>query len=130
MKQVFAHYEYWEDYQSGMYNTNNIQRKDAKVIAAINLLSDCSLFYETMELLSQEWKICFSVNMTNNQQNRRAWLGAAACMYKFGTPEFLTRVAWNLLDKNVQDAANKTADKFISKFENKNKQSYAKTLFD
>lgn len=128
MKQVFSHYENWEDYKSGMFSVSDIADKDIKVIGAINLLSSPAEFYSVCSRLVKEWSIASGVNLTNKTQNRRAWLGAAACMFKHNTPEYLTRVAWNLLNRNVQDRANEIADKVIFEFENN--ISNAKTLFD
>lgn len=49
-------------------------------------------------------------------------------MYIHNTPEYLTRIAWGLLNKDVQQKANNIADKIIIEFENKNHNE--KTLFD
>lgn len=128
MKQIFEHYERWEDYKAGMFCVLDVRDKDKKVIAAIGLLSNDVLFYQTLIEVTNNWVTATGVNLTNKGQNRRAWLGAAACMYKHNTPEYLTRIAWNLLNKEVQDSANLIAEKIIYEFENK--LSDAKTLFE
>lgn len=120
MKQIYEHYEKWEDYQAGMYAITDVIDKDKKVIGAIELLSNSTDFYAVMKLILLEWKHATNVNLTNRGQNRRAWLGAAACMYKHKTPEYLTRIAWNLLNKDIQDKANAIADKIILEYENEN----------
>jgi len=127
MKQVFEHYEKWEDFQNGMYEIKDVIDKDKKVIGAIKLLSDPIEFYNAMNSMINKWKIAADVNLTNLNQNRRAWLGAAACMFIHNTPEYLTRIAWGLLNKDIQDKANKVADKIIEDYK-KNKNE--KTLFD
>lgn len=127
MKQIFEHYTKWEDFQAGMYQTDNIKDKDQKVIDAIKLLSDSNAFYNALKQILITWKIASDVNMTNKQQNRRAWLGAAACMFVCNTPECLTRIAWGLLNKEVQDKANAVAEKIILEYENNNTNE--KTLF-
>lgn len=118
MNQVYENYSLWEDYLNGMYNTENIKEKDKKVINAINLLSNDELFTEVMNELIKEWPIATAVNLTNNSINKKAWLGAAACMYFYETNEFLTRIAWNLLDKEIQDKANVAAEKIINDYLN------------
>lgn len=128
MKQVFEHYEKWEDYRAGMFTLVDVIDKDKKVFGAVNLLSDESDFYNVLKQMMQTWKTATEVNMTNKGQNRRAWLGAAACMFKHNTPEYLTRIAWNLLNKGIQDKANAIADKIIYEFENTS--CNGKTLFD
>ncbi|NBW35029.1 MAG: hypothetical protein EBR30_08420 [Cytophagia bacterium] len=127
MKQVFTHYEKWEDFQAGMYSLLDIVDKDKKVIGAINLLSNENDFYIASKQVLENWKIATEVNFTNKQQNRRAWLGAAACMYVHNTPEYLTRIAWNLLNKDIQDRANLIAEKVINEYINK--KNNVQTLF-
>lgn len=127
MKQVFTHYEKWEDFQAGMYSLLDIPDKDKKVIGAINLLSNPNDFYEASKQVLENWKVATEVNFTNKQQNRRAWLGAAACMFIHNTPEYLTRIAWNLLNKDIQDRANLIAEKVINEYTNQ--KNNVKTLF-
>jgi organic radical activating enzyme len=58
--------------------------------------------------------------ISNKYQNRRAWLGAAACMYKHKCPEYLTRIAWGKLDSQTQFKANTIAEKIIKEYEREN----------
>jgi hypothetical protein len=120
MKQIFEPYEKWEDYKSGMYNSSGIIDKDKKVIESINLLSSPTDFYESCKKVMQEWKVSTDVNLSNKSINRRAWLGAAACMISNSCPEYLTRVAWSLLNEDVQQKANNIADKIIQEYEREN----------
>ena len=128
MKQIFVNYNYWEDYKAGMFNLKDVIDKDKKINDAINLLSNEELFYNTLKDVIINWKISTDVNLTNTNQNRKAWLGAAACMYKYNVPEYLTRIAWNLLTKEIQDKANLIAEKIINEYQNKT--NYGKTLFE
>jgi hypothetical protein len=120
MKQIYANYQEWEDYQNGMYSQTNIIDKDKKVFEAIKLLSDPVLFYNILKKIIIEWKVSSDVNLSNKSINRRAWLGAAACCYYCKCPEYLTRIAWGLLNKNTQDIANNIAEKIIKNYETKN----------
>jgi hypothetical protein len=120
MKQIYEQYQKWEDYNAGMYALNDVRDKDILVFNAVSLLSNPNLFYETMQKLIIDWKVSTDVNLSNKNQNRRAWLGAAACMYKYKVPEYLTRVAWGLLNKEVQDTANNIANKIILEYERQN----------
>jgi len=90
---------------------------------------DNELFYHTCKELLKKWNIATKVNMTNLQQNRKSWLGAAACCFKFGVPEFLTRIAWNLLNKEDQDKANMIAEKIINEYEQTKNNINEQTLF-
>ena len=125
MEQIYIEYEKWEDYLCGMYNSNDVFDKDKKVIESINLLSNTNDFYETCQTILIEWKNASDVNLSNRNQNRKAWLGAAACMYKCKAPEYLTRIAWGLLNKDVQDKANKIAEKIIQEYETKNREIHS-----
>lgn len=126
--QFFAHYEDWEDYKSGMYETRDLSGKDEKVIKSILLLKSKEDFSRECNNVVEKWPIATKVNFTNKQQNRRAWLGAAACMISHGCTEVLTRIAWNLIDKKYQDQANLIADSVIDSFLNSKKN--AQTLFE
>lgn len=125
MDQIYIEYQKWEDYLFGMYNTNDVMDKDKKVIDSINLLSNPNEFYKTCKLILIEWKNASDVNLSNKNQNRKAWLGAAACMYKCKAPEYLTRIAWSLLNKSIQDNANKIAEKIIKEYETKNREIHS-----
>ena len=125
MDQIYIEYQKWEDYLSGMYNMNDTIDKDKKVINAINLLSNPNQFYNVCNALVNDWKNATDVNLSNKNQNRKAWLGAAACMYKHKVPEYLTRIAWSLLNKQVQDVANRIAEKIIQEYEGKNRKIHS-----
>lgn len=129
-KQYFTSYTNWEDFQAGMYRITPERDKDKLVINAIGLLKNQNEFYHSMREMIDLWKVAARVNLTNNQQNKRAWLGAAACCFKYNVPEYLTRVAWNLLNKEDQDQANRTAEKIIQEFNQQHTTTYAKTLFE
>jgi hypothetical protein len=129
-KQYFAPYNLWEDYKAGMYNTYNIIDKDIKIQNAIKLLSNKQEFFQvSMEMVSK-WEVSAKVNLTNLNQNRKAWIGAASCMYKYNVPEILTRIAWNSLDKEEQDRANESAQDVIQIYINRlNYHNNVQTLF-
>jgi hypothetical protein len=69
--------------------------------------------------------------LTDISQNRRAWIGHAACCMAIKCPEYITRSAWGYLTKEQQDLANAEADRAIAWWErNKGGEIYAKELFD
>lgn len=117
MNQFFSEYIYWEDYLNGMYNFPLKEDFDKKVSLSIKLLSDNNLFLHTCVELLKEWDISSRVNLTNKQCNRKAWLGHAACSFKYNSPEICTRTAWGRLTSVQQTRANETADKIIRSFE-------------
>ena len=124
MKQIFEHYEKWEDFKCGMYSLEKYKNHDELIHHSIMLLSNVNCFYESLIKVKLNWPVSWDVNMSNQYQNRRAWLGAAGCMINHKSPEYITRIAWNQLNKNIQLSANNIANKFIIEYENKNNKLY------
>ncbi len=120
MKQVFNTFDKWEDYKNGMFSLSAQKNKLNVVCACVNLLSNASIFSECIEQVFTNWPVSTSENMTNRAQNRRAWLGAACCSFKYGAYESTTRLAWSLLEPLQQEQANKIADAYIKKYEREN----------
>jgi hypothetical protein len=125
MKQVFCHYKTWEDFNNGMYSLQT-ESLEQHSIMAYKVLSNCSVFMDACKSLTTDWPVCTSVNLTNKQCNRRAWLGAAACNYLHGCTEVSVRVAWGKLTELQQQEANAVANQIINTYEGK----HGKELFD
>jgi hypothetical protein len=117
MKQVFYPYWMWEDYKNGMYDAST-ENQDELVFLAQSLLTAPSDFYKAIQDVFTLWPISSSVNMTNINCNRRAWLGQSACCLKFRTNEILTRQAWKYMTESERIEANKIADICIKEYEN------------
>ena len=123
MKQIFHNFILWEDYKNGMYACSWTNEEEVLHIQnAVKILSNADLFSSVLINVLNDWKISADVNLSNQSQNRRAWLGWAACSYKYKVPEILTRVACNTLTEQQQITANKVAENFIKKYETKNEQ--------
>jgi len=116
MKQIYHKYTEWEDFQNGMFETD-VKNKEELILKAIQLLSNEVDFYDTSIKVLKDWKIASDVNLTNKNSNRQSWVGQAACCYAFGTPEILTRKAWNSLCDTDKIKANIVADKIIKIYE-------------
>ena len=117
MKQVYYSYTEWEDYLNGMYDTPKNGYSEKYIHLAVELLSDPLLFKDTCINILNDWPRCSSVNLTNTSCNRKAWLGQAACNYKYSIPEICTRIAWGRLPPITQSIANDIAQKIIKSFE-------------
>jgi len=128
VKQFFADYNTWEDYKNGMYLNQNHSTIEIDINNAKKLLSTPLFFSETIDELFNNWGVATKVNLTNINCNKRAWVGAAACSFKFNIPEVVTRSAWSKLTFTEQKKANKIAQLKINNWtlEYKNK-NYAKT---
>lgn len=117
MNRIYHPYQEWEDYKNGMYADVDGNKEDL-INDAIKLLSSTNLFFtEGLKMIS-EWIISAEENLTNADQNRRAWIGQATCCYTFGVPEIITKEAWGLLSEVQRYEANKIADKLIRIYEN------------
>ncbi len=117
MKQFYKEYNYWEDYINGMYEFPNNEHEEKQVSLAIEVLSNKYLFMSICKEVLINWPISSKVNLTNKQCNRNAWLGQAACNYKYNVPEICTRTAWSKLSIEKQNEANDIANKVINSFE-------------
>lgn len=116
MTQLFHHYKKWEDYHAGMFRKVTVTDDHSLIVRAYKLLSTPELCLSAMRRVLVEWPFSTQHNITNLSQNRRAWLGQAACCIEFGVPEELTKIAWNNLSKELQDQANSIADKVINEY--------------
>ena len=114
MKVWFPYWE-WEDYQAGMYG----EFDESKVQCAAAVLGDPERFYGIASLLHQEWPKATMENLTNQNCNRRAWVGWAACCVATGASERTTRKAWSITPAEKQVLANAVADRVIGEFTHK-----------
>ena len=116
MKRFYSHYSNWEDNKAGLYLTTlNITEKQEEELTkkCIDLLSNQELFFDIGFQILESWPISSDVNLSNTNRNRQAWLGQASCCFHLGTPEYITKYAWRMMDLDTQKEANKTADKII-----------------
>lgn len=123
-KQIYHPYWIWEDYINGMYKTENIENKDTLIKYCISLFSSETEFYDSALEMVLNWNYASDVNLTNVSINRRAWIGRATCNYLYGSPEIITRIAWNETEVINQKKSNNIADKVIRIYEEKNKSIY------
>lgn len=128
MEQVFHHFKLWEDYKMGMYYlSKSIDEGDA-IEKAKKLLCNPPILEREMRRVINEWPIATAVNLTNLGQNRRAWLGQAACCLSERVPEILTRIGWNLMTDVQQTIANNVAEKIIQEYELRSADNAQETL--
>jgi len=89
------------------------ENKSELVGQAINILSNKQLCLKFMLLVVKNWTNSTYENLSNITQNRKAWLGQAACCYANKIPEYLVREAWMLMKEENRIQANNIADKVI-----------------
>ena len=133
MKQIYYHYETWEDFQNGMYNEDKEGRQD-RIKKAIELLSDEMLCYEYMTRVTREWSHATEQNLSNKNINHQAFLGQTACCLYAGVHEDETREAWGRLTNIQRYRANKVADQVFkewwNRYEKEHEGEYQLSLFD
>jgi len=126
MVRVWHRYEKWEDYKFGMWRDLSKDDSESLVKKASEFMSNTYLFKAAMRRVVYEWPISSEHNLSNINANRRSWIGQSACAIEIHCPEDITREAWGLIGKKLQNKANKAADSVISEwesiYENKNYQ--------
>jgi hypothetical protein len=112
---VFAPYQQWEDYRSGMYRG---RLTDAGTEVSSRLLARAEQCQPAMLRVIREWPVAASVNLSNTAMNQRAWLGQAACCLTGGTSADETKRAWWQLTDGERARANACADEVIALWQN------------
>lgn len=125
MKKIYYKYQLWEDYVNGMYKKGFNEKQEKILINKSKLLLKTpEILYANMKKAVEEWPHSAEINLSNNNCNRQAWLGAAACCITFKCPEHLTKLAWHNLTLKQKNKANEIADKVIKEFELKQRGDY------
>jgi hypothetical protein len=111
LNRVYRPYWEWEDYDAGMYaNPRNVLEEAAR---ARDLLADPARLEPAMQAVTDTWPNSTEHQLTNPDQNRRAWLGQAACRLAADATALATRAAWPQLTDDQRAAANACADRVI-----------------
>lgn len=116
MKRVYHRYEKWEDFKNGMYDYVSGSKREEMLKKAIEFTGDHNLYGAAMMRVIEEWPISCENNLTDENHNRKAWVGHAACCLEKGIPEDITREAWGFLNDSQRDSANLEASKAISEW--------------
>lgn len=104
-----------------MWGSSNDRREHLEW--AIEFTGDHQKYGEWMIKVIQDWKYSCEHNLSNDTQNRQAWIGHAACAYANRCPEDIVRKAWGYLTEMQQLLANNAADAAIKKWEGMQCQS-------
>ena len=94
---------------------------------AIEFTGDWNLYGSYMMKVVNEWGYSCEHNLSDRSQNRKAWIGHAACALAFKCPEDIVRKAWGHLTEDQQRRANNMADRAIKEWE---KRYAKKTIGD
>lgn len=115
MKRQYIHCEQLEE--APMWG--NLPPKDHRLYAerACNLFAELDCFKTACERVIKEWPNSCLHNLSARIQNRRAWLGQAACYIETGSVEYTTRKGWRMLDFSERDRADDIAEQVIKEWE-------------
>ncbi len=101
---------------SEMYEDTAKQIKERLVKKCVKLLSSNERFEFACNRVISEWENSCSVHLSNENMNRLAYMGQAACCLLLGSQKYTTCEAWNRLNADKQDKANAIAQKTIDKW--------------
>ena len=118
ISRVYHPYWIWEETDFNMWGTTPNRREMLEW--AIEFTGDHVKYGEAMMSVANEWKYSCEHNLSNLTQNRKAWIGHAACAYAKKCPEDIVREAWSHLTKEQQYLANGVADLAIKHWESEN----------
>lgn len=118
---VYHPYWLWEENNYNMWGY--VKDKKEFLAKAIEFTGDHEMYGIWMMKVVKKWKYSCEHNLSNITQNRKAWIGHAACALAFKCPENIVREAWGHLSDEQQELANNEASKAILFWEKK----YGKT---
>ena len=116
---IWHDYRKWEGFNHGLYNENKDDGKMERINQSKLLLKDPISLMISMYGVIDQWKYETEQFLSNQNSNRQAWLGQAACCLNHGASESETRTAWNQLSINQMERANMVADAIILEWENR-----------
>ena len=100
-----------------------VEDRETYLQRAIEFTGNAQRYGKYMMRVVKEWRYSCEHNLTDRSQNRRAWVGHAACALAFQCPEDIVRQAWGHLSEQQQNEANAQADIAIGYWECQNGNS-------
>ena len=115
IKRIYHPWWLWEEVSANMWGS--VSNKELYLKTAIEFTGNHELYGAWMGQVVKEWKYSCEHNLSDKSQNRKAWVGHAACAMAFRCPEDIVRTAWGRLAEEKQILANMEAEKAIKKWE-------------
>ena len=113
MKRIYHTWDKWECYPAGFYESGTDKPEPETMYC--DFLSDIPKFEKAMARILKEWPKSCEHYLSNENMNRIAWMGQAAACIALNIPACY-RGGFNFLTQKQQDAANKSALKYINKW--------------
>lgn len=111
------YHPYWDWEEIGFNMWGNVENKSEMLEWAIVFTGDHIRYGAYMMKVVKEWERSCEHNLSNKTQNRKSWIGHAACAMANGCPEHIVREAWSHLTKVEQTSANEMAQYAINYWE-------------
>lgn len=115
LKRIYHPYQKWEEINYNMWGS--VANRAECLEIAIEFTGNHKLYGFWMREVSRDWPYSCEHNLTDKTQNRKAWIGHAACAYALEIPEDIIRKAWSFLTEYQQAKANAQAAKAIKDWE-------------
>jgi hypothetical protein len=110
MKRKYHHYLKCEEYLTNMWKQVPVEKREQAVLESRDLMLNIPQFTNAMKNVVDNWPYSCEANLTASVINHQAWLGHAGCAFNHDAPEYLTRLAWSMLNEEQQNLANLAAD--------------------
>lgn len=120
-KRVWRPFDTWEETEHNMWGEVSDRRLFLQ--RAVTFTGNHRLYGRYMQRVTVEWPNSCLNALTDQNLNRRAWIGHAACALALRCPEDITRQAWGHLTNEQRILANRQADRAIQSWEMRYRQS-------
>ena len=115
LPRVWHPYQEWEEVHHGMWS--EVSDRPAYLKWAIEFTGNHKIYGHYMTRVADEWEVSCENALTDQNLNRKAWIGHAACALAGGCPEDIVREAWGKLTDEQRTLANRQADRAIRRWE-------------
>lgn len=117
IKRIYHNHRLWEEVEYNMYGNYNNKNKEMLIQKVINFFNTESLVIEYMERVIEQFKFSCEHNLTNPNMNKIAFIGQCSLALYGKIAREITMIAWNYLTPEIQERANKIAEKQIKRWE-------------
>jgi hypothetical protein len=122
VNRIYHPWYMWEETFTSMWRKCPVDRGEM-LQAAIEFTGDAEKYGAAMMRVVEEWRYSCEHNLTDLSQNRKAWIGHAACALEKDFCEDIVRKAWGFLTDEQRDAANRKAAEAIARWESEQCQN-------
>jgi hypothetical protein len=114
---IRKYHPFWEWEDIGMWRNVSGSEREQFLRNAEVFTGNHEQYGAAMIRVIDEFPIASAHNLTDLNQNRRAWIGHAACYLALDCTEDIVREAWGLLTEQQRKDANAAADRAIAEWE-------------